>query len=222
MAESITPPDPRYPKGSPVSLFFFLTDGDDIESKFLIHYAPFLQDGFQGGGIALSFHPVEYKIGSRIIYTSAAPCAHDYIWEGSAKGRVCFDQVAEEMKRKEISHVIVLLEESELQDIYDGKLKYLYRSYGFTVHSYPIPDRGIPTSIKSFSDFQAKLVDLTETARVLVHCYAGLGRTEMVVAGLFVTLGNDAEKAIQMVRVKNSGSVETRQQEKFLKDYALR
>jgi protein-tyrosine phosphatase len=220
VAEIITPP-PRYPKGSPVSHFFSLTDGDDIESTFLIDYAPFLQDSFQGGGIALSFHPVEYRIGSRTIFTSSAPCS-DYVWHSSWAKKECLAHVAKEMKQKRITHIVVLLERSEIQEIYDGKLKSIYESFGFAVLSYPIPDHSIPQSIKSFGDFQAKLVELTEAHRVLVHCLGGLGRTGIVLAGLFIRLGNDAEKTIRMVRLKNPDAIETEEQEQFLRDYARR
>lgn len=169
----------------------------------------------------MSFHPVEYRIGSRTIFTSSAPC-RDYVWHSSWAKKECLAHVAKEMKQTRITHIVVLLERSEIQELYEGKLKSIYESFGFHVLQYPIPDHGIPKSIKSFADFQAKLVELTDTNRVLVHCRAGLGRTGMVLAGLFIGLGNDAEKAIRMVRLKNPDAIETEEQEEFLKNFARR
>lgn len=169
----------------------------------------------------MPFQPVEYRIGTRIIYTSSAPCI-DYEWQSPAGKKMCFERVAEEMKHLKVSGVVVLLEESEIQETYGGKLKSTYESFGFKVIHYPIRDHSIPRDMKSFSDLQSKLVEMTEKDQILVHCLGGLGRSGTVLAGLFITLGNDAEKAIQMVRVKNTRAVETEEQERFLRDYAGR
>lgn len=108
----------------------------------------------------------------------------------------------------------------EILHYYDGKLIQTYQSFGFRVVHYPIPDHEIPRSMRSFSELQPKLVKLTEFVRVLIHCYAGKGRTGLVAAALFITLGSEPEKAIQMVRWTRPGSVETIEQEQFLRDYA--
>jgi protein-tyrosine phosphatase len=119
-------------------------------------------------------------------------------------------------------HIIVLLTEEDIEYYYHGTLLQLYEFYGFKVIHYPIPDFGIPKSLESFAELQNQLVKLTETNRILIHCRGGLGRTGLVVAGLFVTLGNEPKKAIRMVLGKRLLSMETKEQKTFLFEYARR
>jgi atypical dual specificity phosphatase len=101
---------------------------------------------------------------------------------------------------------------------YHQKILPLYTSIGFDVIHYPIQDFGVP-DLDSFIAFQRRLIKITESKRILIHCRGGIGRTGLVTAGLFVTLGIHPLRAIQMVRSKRPGSVETEEQEEFLFQY---
>ena len=55
---------------------------------------------------------------------------------------------------------------------------------------------------------------------VLVHCFAGLGRTGTILACFLVAQGMDAAEAIAHVRTRRPGSVEVYSQEFLVYQYA--
>jgi protein-tyrosine phosphatase len=113
---------------------------------------------------------------------------------------------------------VVLLTDGDMKYYYQGKLLPLYTSLGFEVIHFPIQDYGIP-DLEYFIAFQQRLIKITESKRILIHCRGGIGRTGLVLAGLFITLGEHPTRAIQKVRSKVPGSVETEEQEEFLFQY---
>lgn len=55
---------------------------------------------------------------------------------------------------------------------------------------------------------------------VVIHCWGGLGRTGTMLACWLVSQGRSAEDAIATVRAKRPGSIETEEQEDFIKNFA--
>jgi protein-tyrosine phosphatase len=94
------------------------------------------------------------------------------------------------------------------------------RAVGLEWHYYPIPDFGIPDSIKSFDDLITTIIDsMNKNGPVCVHCFAGVGRTGLVLCctvGRYLQL--PAVRAIPAVR-KIRSALETREQESFVQRY---
>ena len=84
----------------------------------------------------------------------------------------------------------------------------------------PVPDFAAPTpaQIREGVDFIRLRLDAGEP--VLVHCGSGYGRTGTMLACYLVSTGMDSDQAIETVRRKRSGSIETSEQEEAVHAYA--
>ncbi|MBT4100024.1 MAG: protein phosphatase [Gemmatimonadetes bacterium] len=86
----------------------------------------------------------------------------------------------------------------------------------------PVPDMTSPSqdTIESF----LRVVDEAEDRgyAALVHCRAGLGRTGTLLACYLVRDGLSGDAAIEEVRHKRPGSIETAEQEAMIRDFAVR
>ena len=107
---------------------------------------------------------------------------------------------------------IVSLTESPLN-------KVLIEEFGFEVKHIPVKDFETPSlvQIEDFLEF-AKNVRAKDK-KLVVHCDAGIGRTGTMLACYLVSKGYNAEKAIELVREKRPGSIETNEQEKIVLKY---
>jgi len=85
----------------------------------------------------------------------------------------------------------------------------------------PVPDFGTPTleQIDQMVQFVDSIISKNEGA-ILIHCFAGQGRTGMMLAAYLVAKGMTAQEAIETIRKKRPGSIETANQEKRLHLFA--
>ena len=83
----------------------------------------------------------------------------------------------------------------------------------------PIPDFQPPeiAQAREFVDFVKQRK--AESKPVAVHCRGGYGRTGTLIACYLISQGKTAEEAIDIVRKKRPGSIETAGQENFLKQF---
>jgi protein-tyrosine phosphatase len=84
--------------------------------------------------------------------------------------------------------------------------------------SFPIPDRGVPSSIP---DAKALIQSLAERVRdgriVAVHCRAGIGRSSLVAACILVDLGIEPERGWVMIeRARGLAVPDTEEQVRWL------
>lgn len=91
--------------------------------------------------------------------------------------------------------------------------------YGFQVEHIAVEDFTAPTlkqverAIASIDGFLAQNLPLA------VHCRAGLGRTGTILACYQVSHGSSVREAIELVRAKRPGSIETPEQEAVIEVY---
>jgi atypical dual specificity phosphatase len=95
----------------------------------------------------------------------------------------------------------------------------IVRSLGLQYLHLQVPDYGAPT-IQQIERFLSFLEAGETDGAVVVHCYAGQGRTGSLLACALVHLGLGAEEAIRFVRAKRPPSIDTLVQEQVIYDFA--
>jgi protein-tyrosine phosphatase len=99
-----------------------------------------------------------------------------------------------------IDAVVCLLEQYEVDTLDLQREAELCRSAGIEFVSFPIADRGVPTSISAARDLAERVADKVRHGKgVGVHCRAGIGRSAVIVACALVTLGHDADEAFKAI-----------------------
>jgi atypical dual specificity phosphatase len=92
----------------------------------------------------------------------------------------------------------------------------LVEEFGFEVKHIPVRDFESPRmeQVEDFLKFAKEI--RTDGKKLVVHCDAGAGRTGTMLACYLVSKGYDAAKAIEEVRRKRPGSIETPGQEEIV------
>jgi ADP-ribosyl-[dinitrogen reductase] hydrolase len=91
---------------------------------------------------------------------------------------------------------------------------------GIAWHHVPIRDMHTPGSEAAVAWAQSGPVilgALQNGGRIVLHCAAGLGRTGTIAAKLLMALGLTADEAIKQVRAARPGTIETAEQEDFVR-----
>jgi protein-tyrosine phosphatase len=125
-------------------------------------------------------------------------------------------------RRAGVDIVLSLLTPDETADLDLAEEAELARAHGLRFESFPIADRGIPSSKEAFSKLTAHLAEqlgLGKTA--IVHCRQGIGRSALVAIGLLMLSGIDADAAVQRVTAARGCPVpETPEQRRWVLDFA--
>ena len=124
------------------------------------------------------------------------------------------------LKDQDIAAVVSLLAKQELLHHGAENMEALLSQSEIDWHQFPISDFGIPSAevTKRWAEALPQLLQyLQEGQKVVIHCAAGYGRTGMMTAALLVAMGVDAEQAIALVRAARPGTIETPDQETFIR-----
>jgi hypothetical protein len=90
----------------------------------------------------------------------------------------------------EIRTVVSLLEAQEVAELGLVDEPRLCSDQGIEFVSFPIPDRGVPTSYGGLNQLIVPLVPKVKGGHmVAVHCRAGIGRSAVVAAGILIRSG---------------------------------
>jgi protein-tyrosine phosphatase len=99
-----------------------------------------------------------------------------------------------------IDIVVSTLTSDEIADLELDQEPTLCRGNGIEYTRFPIPDRAVPSSVRSTGELLHSLErELLQGKNVAFHCRQGVGRSPLLAAGLLVLAGMDPDKAFMRV-----------------------
>lgn len=114
------------------------------------------------------------------------------------------------------THEFALVKVPDLSEMASRKMK---RWYHLPIVDVDVPDERFERLwAESAREIKALL---HQGKKVVLHCRGGLGRTGLVAACLLREFHFAPDQAIQLVRATRPGSIETRQQESYVRQYGL-
>ena len=144
------------------------------------------------------------QLGAGQLSVMAKPVSGEYIEDE-------FSAIAKEG----INLVVSLLEKHEEYSVGLSCEEELCNKNAIEFLSFPIPDRGLPESIRSFSALTKGLYSqINSGTNVVVHCRAGIGRTGIVSAGILLHSGMSSDAAFQLISERRGVEVPDTEEQK--------
>ena len=128
------------------------------------------------------------------------------------------------IKDLDISCVASLVGKDELTELGVKNLSENISSQNIKFIQFEIKNFGIPTTTQyeELKSFINEIKDnIISGKNVFVHCMAGLGRTGMIAALVLAKLGISINQSITIIRDTRPGSIETAEQEGFVRNFKL-
>lgn len=129
-----------------------------------------------------------------------------------------------ELKAQGIDVIVSMLEPGEAEEVGLSDEAYHCERAGIDFLSVPITDHGIPESVELIDSAVMEIAAQLALGRgVGAHCYAGLGRSPLMVASVLIRHGMSDSRAIDLVSAARGFDVpEMDSQHTWLFEYALR
>ncbi|MFT4118395.1 MAG: dual specificity protein phosphatase family protein [Bradyrhizobium sp.] len=123
-----------------------------------------------------------------------------------------------EWKEARVDLVVSLLEPDEISELELQHEGSVCRSAGICFVSFPIPDRGLPSSLQKAAQIARLLADgLRDGHSIAIHCRAGIGRSSVIAACALISFGIEAGDALDLIRASRGLIVpDTDQQRDFI------
>lgn len=128
------------------------------------------------------------------------------------------------LKAAGVDCIVSLMQPAEAQRFGLGDEAGLCAAAGIAFSALPVVDHGIPESVAPVEAASAKIRGrLARGEGVAVHCFAGLGRSPLLIAAALIDLGFGAEEACEAIsRARGFNVPEMEEQYQWLLAYARR
>ncbi len=104
------------------------------------------------------------------------------------------------LKRMGVGVLISLLEREEIAELGLMREGEVCEREGITFHTYPMVDRGVPSSVRTFLSLVKKVnCNLRQGDQVVVHCRMGTGRSALLAAALLIRQGMGTHEAFDVL-----------------------
>jgi protein-tyrosine phosphatase len=129
-----------------------------------------------------------------------------------------------EMKAGGIDVLVSMQEEEEAAAVGLADQAERCRAAGITFYNLPILDHGIPRKVDDIAELSARLRQhLARGEGVAAHCYAGLGRSPLMIAAVMIDSGVESYAACDLISEARGQDVpEMSTQVEWLLAYELR
>ena len=160
------------------------------------------------------------KFTGKIILTSF-PGLND---EGRFDEKILISQL-EIFSNNQCGSITSFVEDKEFDALCDKKL-FVEKIYHHNLKWYhmPIADLGAPNQDFKYKWETTKVLlknELLEGQNVIFHCRGGKGRAGTIAAILLADFGHEKKEAIDLVRERRKGAIETKVQEDFINSYQV-
>ena len=107
-----------------------------------------------------------------------------------------------------IDTVVSLLTETEEQELDLSNERTVVAKHGMTFRSFAVPDMRVPQALPAFCELATEIAHLIRRKRrILVHCWAGIGRSGLLASAVLVLMGHDPETVFDLVTKVRGESV---------------
>ena len=105
-----------------------------------------------------------------------------------------------DLKREGADVLVSLLPPDEAFEFGLEQERAACEAHGIVFRNFPIPDRSIPASTEAFLRFLETLHnDLLKNRSIVAHCFAGIGRSSLLLAALLRREGLSADDAFRRI-----------------------
>src|ERR1700722_4440479 len=142
-----------------------------------------------------------------IYWIKEVPCGRLAILGRLRAGEWLHDEITD-WAASGLTDVVSLLEDHEIHELELTREAELVCHAGLDFERFPIPDRGVPTSLELAHELWGRPgVKLRNERRVGIHCRASIGRAGLVAVGTLLRLGVVEEVAWQRASIARGRQV---------------